>query len=205
MHVEPDPARALRDALRSALQRPPCVVAFSGRPGFLAAARGSRGPGRARGSGPPTALTFRYPGDPAADESHWQELVVAHLRGAGLRFRWECRDITTELDLIGPLTAPVLREHRGPTFPAGLGNTILLAQHAPGGCLVTGNAGDEVLGGHRAGVLRTVLRRRGRGLTLAGWRQWLSARRLQRYASGWGVKTPRTRSGFGPPSHRWPS
>jgi len=35
---------------------------------------------------------------------------------------------------------------------------------------VTGNAGDEVLGGHRAGVLRAVVRRRGRGLTAADWR-----------------------------------
>ena len=39
-----------------------------------------------------------------------------------------CRDITSELDIIGPLTAPVVRAHGGPVFPAGLGNTILLAQ-----------------------------------------------------------------------------
>jgi len=170
-HVEPDPARALRDALRPALQRPPCVVAFSGgRDSSLLLAVAADLAAR-EGLDPPTALTFRYSGDPAADESSWQELVVAHLRSAGLRFRWVCRDITTELDIIGPLTAPVLRAHGGPTFPAGLGNTILLAQHARGGGLVTGNAGDEVLGGHRAAVLRTVLRRRGRGLTRADWRQ----------------------------------
>jgi len=123
------------------------------------------------GMQPPTALTFRYPGDPAADETSWQELVVAHLHSACLRFEWVRRDITTELDNIGPVMAPVLRAHSGPTFPAGLANTILLAQHASGGSLVTGNAGDEVLGGHRAGVLRAVLRRRGRGLTRANWRQ----------------------------------
>jgi len=35
------------------------------------------------------------PGDPAVDESSWQELVVAHLRSVGLRFRWTCRDIAT--------------------------------------------------------------------------------------------------------------
>lgn len=171
VRVEPDPARALRDALRPALLHPPCAVAFSGgRDSSLLLAVAADLAAR-EGLDPPIALTFRYPGDPAADEASWQELVVTHLRHVGLRFEWVCRDITTELDNIGPLMTPVLRAHGGPTFPAGLGNTILLAQHAHGGCLVTGNAGDEVLGGHRAGVLHAALRRRGRGLTRGDWRQ----------------------------------
>lgn len=170
-HVEPDPVRALRDALRPALQRPPCVVAFSGgRDSSLLLAVAADLAAR-EGLDPPVALTFRYPGDPAADESCWQELVVGHLRDQGRHVEWMCRQITTELDIIGPLSAPVLRAHGGPTFPAGLGNAILLAQHARGGSLVTGNAGDEVLGGHRAGVLRAALRRRGRGLTRSDWWQ----------------------------------
>lgn len=173
-HVEPDPAHALRDALRPALLRMPCVVAFSGgRDSSLLLALAADLAAR-EGMDPPTALTFRYPGDPVADESSWQELVVAHLRNAGLRLEWVRRDITTELDYIGPLMAPVLRAHNGPTFPAGLANTILLARHARGGSLITGNAGDEVLGGHRASVLRTVLRRRGRGLSAASWRHALA-------------------------------
>lgn len=168
--TESDPACALRDTLRPALLRPPCVVAFSGgRDSSLLLAVAADLAAR-EGLDPPTALTFRYPGDPAAQESSWQELVVAHLRNVDLRFEWMCRDITTELDNVGPLMAPVLRAHGGPTFPAGLGNTILLAQHASGGSLVTGNAGDEVLGGHRAGVLRAVARRRGRGLSAVHWR-----------------------------------
>ncbi|PXY32081.1 asparagine synthase-related protein [Prauserella muralis] len=168
--VEPDPARALRDALRPALRRSPCVVAFSGgRDSSLLLAVAADLAVR-DGFEPPVAVTFRYPGDAAADESAWQDLVAAHLRERGLAFEWVRQDIGDELDLVGPLTAPVLRAHGGPTFPAALGNTILLARHAAGGSLVTGNAGDEVLGGHRAGVLRAVARRRARGLTRADWR-----------------------------------
>ncbi|PRX45624.1 asparagine synthase (glutamine-hydrolysing) [Prauserella shujinwangii] len=168
--VDPDPRRALRDALLPALLRPPCVVAFSGgRDSSLLLAVAAE---LAAGEGleVPVALTFRYPGDPAADESAWQELVLAHLRGRGLRPVWVRREVTTELDNIGPLAAPVLRAHGGPSYPAGIGNTILLSSYARGGSLVTGNAGDEVLGGHRMPVLRAVLRRRGRGLTGADWR-----------------------------------
>ncbi|MGW4589016.1 asparagine synthase-related protein [Amycolatopsis thermoflava] len=159
-----DPVLALRNALRPALLREPCVIAFSGGRDSSVLLAVAADLAAREGLAPPIALTFRYPGDPAADESAWQESVIRHV-GVG---SWVRRDIGEELDLIGPLVQPVLRA-RGPVYPAALGNTMLLASHAPGGSLVTGNAGDEVLGGHRLGTLRAVARRRGRGMTAADW------------------------------------
>jgi hypothetical protein len=168
--VNPDPVAALRDELRLALLRPPCIVAFSGgRDSSLLLAAAADLAAR-EGLEPPVALTLRYPDDPIAEESGWQDLVIGHLRAKGLRTEWIRRDITTELDILGPLAVPVIRAHGGPTFPAALGNTILLATYAAGGCLVTGNLGDEVVGEHRMGVLRAVVRRRARGMSRDDWR-----------------------------------
>lgn len=163
-----DPAAALRNAVRPALLREPCVIAFSGGRDSSVLLAVAADVAAREGLAPPIALTFRYPGDPAADESPWQEAVIRHL-GVDT---WVRRDVGDELDLIGPLAEPVLRARRSPVYPAALGNTMLLASHAPGGSLVTGNAGDEVLGGHRLATLRAVARRRGRGMTGQDWAQF---------------------------------
>jgi asparagine synthase (glutamine-hydrolysing) len=159
----------LRAALRPALDRSPCLVAFSGgRDSSVLLALAADTAAR-EGLPPPVALTLRYPGDVAATESDWQELVVGHLRERKLPMDWERRDVSDELDLVGPLVAPVLRGHRAPVFPAAIGPTVLLTSLAAGGALVTGNFGDEVLGGHRAALLRAVWRRRGRRMTRSNW------------------------------------
>lgn len=176
-----DPVAALRTALRTALVRPPCVVAFSGgRDSSLVLAVAADEAARA-GLAAPVAFTLRYPGDAAAEESAWQELMIGHLRGRGLPLDWERRAVTDELDLVGPLAAPVLRGHGGPTHPAAIAPTVLLADVARGGTLVTGNFGDEVLGDHRAATLRAVWRRRGRAMTASDRRATVLAA-----APGWG-------------------
>jgi asparagine synthase (glutamine-hydrolysing) len=163
------PSAAVRDALRRALRHSPCLVAFSGgRDSSVLLAMAADVAAR-DGLAAPVALTLRYPGDAPATESEWQELVVGHLRERKLPVEWERRDISDELDLVGPLAAPVLLGHRAPVFPAAIAPTVLLTSLAAGGALVTGNFGDEVLGGHRAALLRAVWRRRGRRMTRSDW------------------------------------
>jgi len=164
-----DPVLALREAVRPALRRRPCLVAFSGgRDSSLLLAIAADLAAR-EGHEPPVALTFRYPRDAAAEESAWQHLVIDHLRSRGARVEWECIQVGSELDMVGPVVGPILREHGHPLWPPALGSTALLSGLARGGTLMTGNYGDEVLGGHRANVLRTVVHRRGRGLSWAAW------------------------------------
>lgn len=167
--VHHDPRAALRAALLPALHRPPCVVAFSGgRDSSVLLAVASRIAAE-EGLDRPVAHTFRYPGDPDAEESKWQEAAMAHLAERRLRPEWTRTEIVDELDLVGPVMEPLLRESGTPLYPPALAPTVVLTRIASGGSLVTGNFGDEVLGNHRAGVLRAVWRRRARGMARSDW------------------------------------
>ena len=132
------PRAALEGVLAEALQRPPCVIGFSGgrdSSGLLALALHVA---RARGLPAPVAATNVFPGDEASSEAEWQELVMRHVRAAD----WERLEFSDELDLIGPVARAALRQW-GPCFPfnAHFGlPTFLLARS---GCYVTGIGGDE--------------------------------------------------------------
>ena len=88
----------LENVLLRSLQRPPCVVAFSGgrdSGGLLAAAAGAA---RRHGLPLPIPATYRFPGVRDADENAWQDMVVRHIDLED----WVRIDITDELDLVGP-------------------------------------------------------------------------------------------------------
>jgi Asparagine synthase len=130
----------LESVLLRSLQRPPCVVAFSGgrdSAGLLAAAARAA---RRHGLPLPVPATYRFPGMPDADENAWQDMVVRHIGLAD----WVRIDITDELDLVGPVAAALLRRY-GPMWPPNSHFGGLLASHARGGTFVTGVGGDELL------------------------------------------------------------
>ncbi|MFZ1992512.1 MAG: asparagine synthase-related protein, partial [Solirubrobacteraceae bacterium] len=130
----------LERVLVSALERPPCLVGFSGgrdSAGVLALAVRAA---RRHGLPPPIPATNRFPGIEAVDETGWQELIVKHL---GVE-DWLRIDVTDELDLVGPIAGPLLRRF-GVVWPPNSHFLQLLAPHARGGTLVTGVGGDELL------------------------------------------------------------
>jgi hypothetical protein len=150
----------LEQVLIPALQRAPCVVAFSGgrdSAGLLAAATHAA---RRHGLPLPVPATYRFDGIADADESAWQESVVSHL---GLE-DWVRVEVTDELDLVGPVAAPILRRF-GPLWPPNSYFAGLLTPHARGGTLVTGVGGDEMLepGRHRVARLLQGQSRPARG------------------------------------------
>ena len=134
------PRVALEAAIRPCLQRPPCLVAFSGgRDSSALLACASNLATRER-LDPPIAVTLRFP-FPQTHESTWQELVVAHLGVDD----WLRVPLDQELDCVGPLAQRVLRAH-GVLFPANVHIVAALAEHGRGGSLLTGLEADFVFG-----------------------------------------------------------
>jgi hypothetical protein len=150
----------LERALVPALQRAPCVVAFSGgrdSAGLLAAATRAA---RRHGLPLPIPASYRFTGIGDADEGAWQDSVVRHLDLED----WVRVEVTDELDLVGPVARPLLRRF-GPVWPPNSHFGGLLVPHARGGTFVTGVGGDELLapGAHIVAQLlvgRRRLRRR---------------------------------------------
>jgi asparagine synthetase B (glutamine-hydrolysing) len=137
-----DPLAALEEAMIAPLERQPCVVSFSGgRDSSVILAVATR-VARREGLPVPVPLTYRYPDNPDADESRWQELVIGHL---GLS-DWQRLSFRDELGLIGPIAQKVLRGH-GLISPSGTYTSVPLFEAAAGGSVLTGIDGDGLFGG----------------------------------------------------------
>lgn len=134
-----DALGSLRVALRDALLKPPCLVAFSGGRDSSALLALAVDVARREGLDLPIPATNRFPGVPDVDEDEWQRLVLEHL-ALDDRVVLDLRD---ELDIIGPVAGPLLKEF-GVIWPVNAHFISLLAKEARGGTLITGAGGDEV-------------------------------------------------------------
>ncbi len=153
--VGQSPSAALANAMLLALERPPCLVSFSGgRDSSLVLAAATRA-ARLHGLPEPIPVTLRFPAAPLADEAAWQELMVNHLR---LR-DWVKLPIADELDFVGPVARAAYAAH-GLQFPANAHCHAPIFDLAPGGSLLAGVGGDHILGRWRWGGLPSGVRQR---------------------------------------------
>lgn len=134
-----DPLAALEAAVLGALRRPPCLVSFSGGRDSSAVLAVATLVARREGLADPIPVTIRAADAPAAEESRWQELVVAHL---GLR-DWLRLEFGGELDVTGPIASRVLARH-GLLWPFNVHFHLPMLEAARGGALLTGIGGDEL-------------------------------------------------------------
>jgi len=132
-------ADALEAVMLEALQRPPCVVSFSGGRDSSAILAVAVDVARRHGLPEPTPVIMRHPNDPASDETEWQELVLDHL---SLK-NHEVLTITDELDALGSMAIDVLKRH-GLHWPANAFAHRPVIDLGRGGTLLTGIGGDEL-------------------------------------------------------------
>lgn len=151
----PEPRTALQRKVLTALQHPPCGVAFSGGRDSSTLLAIAVDLARREGLATPIPVTTIHPDAPETDESDWQELVIGHLDIDD----WVRLTLHDELDIIGPLATPLLRRH-GVFWPPMLYGDIPLLEVLRGGTLLTGEGGDEVLGidDHRIAPFTRVVR-----------------------------------------------
>ncbi len=153
--VDGGPRHMLEHLATTALQRPPCVVAFSGGRDSSALLAVAAHVAAREGLDPPVALTQRFPGVPATAETEWQELVVAHLGISD----WEVIDQDEDFDILGPLARSALSRH-GSMYPMNSHFALPLLERAGGGTVITGLDGDTLFGGWRWRRVGDVLGRR---------------------------------------------
>jgi asparagine synthase (glutamine-hydrolysing) len=131
------PIAAFEEAVREALRRPPCAVAFSGGRDSSAVLAVAVGVARRESLPPPLPVTLRFPESAESEESRWQERVLRHLQLED----WVRLEITDELDCVGPVATAALRRH-GLLWPANAHLLIPLLDVVSHGSLLTGDGGD---------------------------------------------------------------
>lgn len=135
-----DPVKALEEALVPALERPPCLVSFSGGRDSSALLALAAKVSRERGFDLPLPATLIFPGDNEANEDEWQAIVLAELKLPD----WVRIEIMPgELDAVGPVAAKGLRRH-GLIWPFNTHFHSPIIERAAGGSVVTGFGGDEL-------------------------------------------------------------
>ncbi len=132
------PLATLEALVRPALERPPCLVSFSGGRDSSAVLAAATALARREGLALPVPATHRFPEAEETDEREWQEQVVVAL---GLD-DWLRIDSTDELDLVGPVASAALLRH-GLLWPPNAHFHAPLLEAAAGGSLLTGIGGDE--------------------------------------------------------------
>jgi asparagine synthetase B (glutamine-hydrolysing) len=143
---------ALAEAVLPALERPPCVVSFSGGLDSSAVLALAVSVARERGLPEPIPVSLRFPGVRSTEESEWQELVVSHL---GLS-DWQRVEIGGELDFLGAVARAGLAAH-GLLWPANAHFHAPVFARAAGGSVLTGVDGDGLFRGWRWQRARATL------------------------------------------------
>lgn len=146
------PREGFEAALVPALQRTPCVIAFSGGRDSSAILAVATHVARREGLPDPIPATHDFGGNGRADETGFQELLIKHL---GLR-DWY-RFAASAGDVLG---APAQRglQRQGLLWPARIHcQEPMIELAAGGGSLVFGEGGDEVLGKQRMSGVNKAL------------------------------------------------
>lgn len=166
-------------SVREALERPPCLVSFSGGRDSSAVLAVAVAVARREGLPEPVPISYRFAGAPDSREDDWQERVARHVGVTD----WERLAMTTEIDTVGPVARSVLARH-GVVWPFNAHFHVPLLERAASGSLLTGVGGDELLGVPLWSSLRTLLagRARRRKVRLASVAAALSPLPVRRWA-----------------------
>lgn len=133
------PLEAVTDVVRDALIRPPCLVSFSGGIDSSVILAVAAHVARSEGLPAPVPITWRFSDAPRAEESAWQERMLADLAVGD----WVRLTAGDELDFVGPLAVEGLVRH-GLLWPPNAFLHAPLIERAAGGSLLTGVGGDQL-------------------------------------------------------------